>query len=83
MESPSHFQREFLGRRLGDKQVEICDAVMGNRSISIKGCHGSGKTFVVSGMVPYDCTCYDEARPELQEELTIAEGLARNRVRSG
>ena len=28
-------------------------------------------------MVPYECTCYDEARPELPEELRIAEGLAR------
>ena len=26
-----------------------------------KGCHGSGKTFTVSGLVPYELLAYDES----------------------
>jgi hypothetical protein len=53
---PAEFQEAFLGRKLWDKQREICEKVVysAKRSTSIKGCHGSGKTFVVSGLVPYE-----------------------------
>jgi hypothetical protein len=50
---PIQFQREFLGRKLWAKQQQICRAVAEKRSVSVKGCHASGKTFVVSGLVPW------------------------------
>lgn len=56
MLGPVKFQEAFLGRKLWAKQREICDKVVYSpkRSTSIKGCHGSGKTFVVSGLIPYE-----------------------------
>src|SRR5579862_519998 len=48
------FQRQVLRRRLWSKQTQLCEAVESRRSVSVKGCHGSGKTFTVSGMVPYE-----------------------------
>lgn len=59
--SPVTFQEKFLRRKLWEKQKQICNAITTHRSVSIKGCHGSGKTYVVSGMVPYECTGNDEA----------------------
>lgn len=55
MISPVEFQRQALKRKLWQRQVEICNAAVYSRKpvTSIKGCHGSGKTFVVSGLVPY------------------------------
>ena len=54
MIGPVQFQFEALGRRIWKKQREICKAVSENRSVSIKGCHGSGKSFVISGYVVYE-----------------------------
>lgn len=55
MQSPVQFQREFLKRKLWQTQIEICEKAVysSKRSVSIKGCHGSGKTYVVAGLVPY------------------------------
>lgn len=54
MISAVQFQREALKRALWAKQKDICRAYQTSRSVSIKGCHGSGKTFLVAGLVPYD-----------------------------
>lgn len=48
------FQRQILKRRLWSKQTQLCEAIETRRSVSVKGCHGSGKTFTVSGLVPYE-----------------------------
>ena len=58
----SEFQRRFLRRNLWSRQIQICEAVsVGHkRRVSIKGCHGSGKTFTVSGLVPYELLIEDE-----------------------
>lgn len=61
MQSPVHFQRHTLKRRIWDRQVEILDKVRRNRSVSIKGCHGSGKTYCVAGLVPYELLADPEA----------------------
>lgn len=61
MTGPVRFQRKMLGRTLWAKQKEICRAIVAGRSVSIKGCHGSGKTFTVAGMVPYELIGQDEA----------------------
>ena len=61
MMSPSEFQRKFLGRNLWSKQQELCRAIATNRSVSVKGCHGSGKTYTVAGMVPYEMIVQDES----------------------
>jgi hypothetical protein len=58
---PAEFQRGILRRQLWAKQREICHAIATHRSVAIKGCHGSGKTFVVSGMVPWELAGYDES----------------------
>ena len=51
---PSEFQEKLLRRQLWDKQKTICHAIANRRSVSIKGCHGSGKTFTAAGMVPWE-----------------------------
>src|ERR1700761_3481447 len=61
MTGPVRFQRKFLGRTLWDKQKELCRAIANNRSVSVKGCHGSGKTFTVAGMVPYELIAHEES----------------------
>ncbi len=51
---PIEFQQKVLGRKLWRKQREIAHACTTSRSVSVKGCHGSGKTFTVAGLVPYE-----------------------------
>lgn len=48
------FQRQILRRKLWGKQQELCQAIQTHRSVSVKGCHGSGKTYAVAGLVPYE-----------------------------
>jgi hypothetical protein len=59
--SPAEFQRCFLGRRLWAKQKTMLDAVARNRSVAVKGCHGSGKSYAAAGLVCSELTCHDEA----------------------
>ena len=54
------FQRHFLKRDLWATQVDICNSVQRYPSVAIKGCHGSGKTFTVSGLVPAELMSHDE-----------------------
>lgn len=61
MLTPSEFQQKLLRRNLWGKQIELVDAIATHSSVSIKGCHGSGKTFAVSGMIPWDLTGHDES----------------------
>ena len=42
---PVEYQHKVLGRRLWRIQRHICKAITTKHSVSIKGCHGSGKTF--------------------------------------
>lgn len=51
---PVYFQHEVLGRKLWGKQQDIVRAVTLSPKLttSITGCHGSGKTYAVSGLVP-------------------------------
>jgi len=53
MQSAVAFQRKALRRKLWDKQKHICRMVQTHRSVAIKGCHASGKTWVLAGYVPY------------------------------
>lgn len=53
MIGPVEFQFEVLKRKIWKLQRRICRAVLEHRSVAIKGCHGSGKTFVIAGLVPY------------------------------
>ena len=55
------FQREFLGRDLWAKQQEMLRAIETNRSVSVKGCHGSGKTFAAAGLIPDELLSNDES----------------------
>lgn len=48
---PVLFQERVLGRQLWGRQKEIAYSVDNNWLTAIKGCHGSGKTFVVAGLV--------------------------------
>ena len=58
---PSEFQARLLRRQLWGKQRQLVDAISTHRSVSIKGCHGSGKTYAVSGIVPWELTGYEES----------------------
>lgn len=48
---PAGFQRVALNRNLWSVQKRIAHAVATKRSVSVKGCHSSGKTFLASGLV--------------------------------
>lgn len=61
MIGPVAFQRQVLKRKLWGVQQELCNAIATRASVSVKGCHGSGKTFTVAGMVPYELLMHDEA----------------------
>ena len=61
MLSSAAFQRQLMRRKLWGKQVEICQAIETHRSVSVKGCHGSGKTWTVAGIVPYELLAHDES----------------------
>ena len=76
MTDPVRFQEKFLGRKLWAKQQELCRAITTHPSVAVKGCHGSGKTFAVSGMVPYELTGQDESivlimAPTLRQVKTV------------
>jgi hypothetical protein len=66
---PVEFQRRFLGRELWSKQRQAVRAIRVKRSVAIKGCHGSGKTYAVAGCVP------DELLADDGLVLTIAPTL--------
>lgn len=59
--TPVGFQEKLLGRKLWAKQQHIVNSIATKRSTSVKGCHGSGKTFAVAGAVPYELFSADEA----------------------
>jgi phage terminase large subunit len=50
-----------LKRTLWGKELDICRALNSSRSISVKGCHGSGKTYTVAGLVVYELLSDPEA----------------------
>jgi hypothetical protein len=50
IDDPVHFQREWLGRKLWEKQKEIARSVRDNPLTAVKGCHASGKTFLAAGL---------------------------------
>ncbi len=50
---PVSYQRVALGRKLWGKQKDLLRAVDRHNSVSVKGCHASGKTFAVAGLVPW------------------------------
>jgi hypothetical protein len=76
VQDPVDFQWKFLSRKLWVKQQELVRAIRDNRSVAVKGCHGSGKTFAAAGMVPYELTGHDEQivlimAPTLRQVKTI------------
>jgi len=73
---PSEFQAKLLRRNLWAKQQAICHAIAHKRSVSIKGCHGSGKTFTIAGMVPWELIGQSESvvlviAPTLRQVKTV------------
>lgn len=40
---PVGFIQDVLGERLTPKQIEVAEAVLANRNVVVRGCHGSGK----------------------------------------
>jgi phage terminase large subunit len=61
MTGPVRFQEKFLKRKLWAKQHEICRAIETRPSVAVKGCHGSGKTYAVAGLVPWALLANKEA----------------------
>jgi hypothetical protein len=61
IQGPVEFHRAILHRKLWGKQKEILDAITTHRSVSVKGCHGSGKTYAIAGLVPYDVLAAKES----------------------
>jgi len=67
---PVGFQQAILRRSLWARQEQIAIAAAASRSTAVKGCHGSGKTYAVSG-----CVLHHLARYESGKVLTIAPTL--------
>lgn len=45
--------RERLGIVLWSKQIEIADALINNKKVAVKSCHGSGKSFTASVVIAW------------------------------
>ena len=76
MLDPVTFQQKFLKRRLWGKEQDLVNAICANSSVAVKGCHGSGKTFTVAGLVPYELTAHQEQivlvmAPTLRQVKTV------------
>lgn len=50
---PVEFQHDYLRRELWDAQVRMCHAIERHKTVSVKACHASGKTFNAAGLVPW------------------------------
>lgn len=59
---PVSFQHRILKRRLTSQQQQIARAAASQRATAVKGCHGSGKTFVVSGCVLHHLAVYPHGK---------------------
>lgn len=59
---PVSFQQRILGRRLTSQQQQIARSAATNRATAVKGCHGSGKTFVVSGCVLHHLAVHPQGK---------------------
>lgn len=59
---PVSFQRRILKRKLTTQQQQIARAAATKRATAVKGCHGSGKTFVVSGCVLHHLAVYPHGK---------------------
>jgi len=57
---PVTYQRMCLGRHLYGNQDALCRAIVEHQSVSVAGCHASGKTFTISGIVPWWLTRYQD-----------------------
>jgi len=67
---PVVFQQGVLRRKLWHRQQEIVRAAASERSLAVKGCHGSGKTFGIAGSVLHHLAIYPSGKV-----LTIAPTL--------
>ena len=61
LRSAIEFQEKILHRRLSANQKQISRAIAGSNNVSVKGCHGSGKTYLVAGEVPYELLAHKES----------------------
>ncbi len=55
---PVEFAIEVLGVDIWSKQEEILDAVLINKRVTVKSCHGAGKTFTAAIVVLWFLICY-------------------------
>jgi phage terminase large subunit len=58
---PEWFFKHWLGMELYDKQVEICNSVVHNRTTSVASCNSAGKTGTSGGIVPWFLLSWDES----------------------
>ncbi len=72
---PVRFQKTILRRDIWGTQEDICRAALTSKHLAIKGCHASGKTFVVAGLVPW----YLQNNPECKV-VTISPGQRQVRL---
>jgi len=55
---PIEFAEEILGVDIWSKQEEILEAVLINKRVTVKSCHGAGKTFTAAIVVLWFLICY-------------------------
>lgn len=61
MLGPVAFQEQLLKRQLWGQQRALCRAVATHTSTSVKGCHGSGKSYAAAGLIPWWLLSDEEA----------------------
>jgi len=58
---PEWFFRNFLGFEPYDKQVEIANSIVDNRTTSVASCNSAGKTGISGCIVPWFLSSYEES----------------------
>lgn len=59
--NPQSFYQDVLGVEAWEKQVEIVNAIRDYRRVSVKSCHGSGKSWNGGSIVPWFLSTYPDS----------------------
>jgi phage terminase large subunit len=62
VDHPADFMRFFLGATLWSKQEEIANALATHNKVSVRSCHGAGKSYLAAGLVCWFLMMHPESK---------------------